>query len=186
MNINTRITSLHVNELAQAGYFDLEDSPACVALLPFVRDADVGVEIGVYKGQSSCLFLEHCSFMYFIDPCEKYDENPDRDWIATRDAFLATVTPHGAGRFSFIQKFSSCASDDVPMVDFVFIDGNHSYSFVCQDIALYWPKVKSGGFMCGHDYGPGHDDVIRAVDEFCLETGMEREIHQYCWLIRKP
>jgi hypothetical protein len=37
-------------------------------------------------------------------------------------------------------------------LDFVYIDANHAYSFVKQDISLWWPKVKKGGWICGHDY----------------------------------
>lgn len=37
-------------------------------------------------------------------------------------------------------------------LDFAYIDANHAYSFVKQDIELWWPKVKKGGWLCGHDY----------------------------------
>jgi hypothetical protein len=53
-------------------------------------------------------------------------------------------------------------------LDFVFIDADHTYSSVKQDIACWFPKVKIGGFIAGHDYNsfkvwPG---VCQAVDEF--------------------
>jgi precorrin-6B methylase 2 len=35
--------------------------------------------------------------------------------------------------------------------DFVFIDGNHQYLQVLRDIDAWWPKVKSGGVLSGHD-----------------------------------
>ena len=56
-------------------------------------------------------------------------------------------------------------------VDFVYIDANHSYTFVRDDIQAWLPKVKKGGIIGGHDYDwadKEHDDelaVKRAVDE---------------------
>lgn len=37
-------------------------------------------------------------------------------------------------------------------LDFVYIDANHAYEFVKQDIELWFPKVKKGGLVMGHDY----------------------------------
>jgi beta-1,4-mannosyl-glycoprotein beta-1,4-N-acetylglucosaminyltransferase len=35
--------------------------------------------------------------------------------------------------------------------DMVFIDADHSYASARQDIQDWWPKVKRGGFLAGHD-----------------------------------
>jgi len=37
-------------------------------------------------------------------------------------------------------------------VDFVYIDANHAYEFVKNDIEYWFPKVKKGGYIMGHDY----------------------------------
>jgi predicted O-methyltransferase YrrM len=37
-------------------------------------------------------------------------------------------------------------------LDFVFIDGNHAYEWVVQDIALWSKKVRKGGIIYGHDF----------------------------------
>ena len=54
--------------------------------------------------------------------------------------------------------------------DFVFIDANHSYEAVREDVAAWAPKVRSGGIVSGHDYYPGKSykqcGVIQAVDEY--------------------
>lgn len=36
--------------------------------------------------------------------------------------------------------------------DFVYIDANHSYEYVKKDIELWYPKVRKGGILSGHDY----------------------------------
>ena len=54
-------------------------------------------------------------------------------------------------------------------LDWAYIDGNHSYEYVVQDLRNYWKKVRSGGLLMGDDYSEGHwwgDGVVRAVDEF--------------------
>lgn len=53
-------------------------------------------------------------------------------------------------------------------LDLVFIDGNHDYESVKEDIQLQIPKLKSGGLLAGHDYHLEEDcspGVKRAVDE---------------------
>lgn len=56
-------------------------------------------------------------------------------------------------------------------LDFVFIDASHEYEDVKNDIKTWLPKVKTGGFLAGHDYYVGEYDyfpgVKKAVDE-CL------------------
>jgi hypothetical protein len=49
--------------------------------------------------------------------------------------------------------------------DFVFIDAAHSYEAVRDDIRLWAPKVREGGWLGGHDYHPSWPGVVRAVDE---------------------
>ena len=53
-----------------------------------------------------------------------------------------------------IRKYSDDACDliESEWADFVFIDGNHTYPFVLKDLENYWPKVKPGGYLTGHDY----------------------------------
>jgi predicted O-methyltransferase YrrM len=45
-------------------------------------------------------------------------------------------------------------------VDLVFIDGNHGYSAVKEDIAAWLPKVRSGGILCGHDCDASYADLV--------------------------
>ena len=70
-------------------------------------------------------------------------------------------------RVVFIKKFSEEAVDDIPNdLDFVYIDGNHSYEFVKKDIELYYAKMRSGGVLGGHDFNSFSLGVVKAVLEF--------------------
>jgi len=48
-------------------------------------------------------------------------------------------------------------------LDFVYIDASHEYKNVKDDLIYWYPKIKKGGVIAGHDYGAG---VKKAVDEF--------------------
>lgn len=67
-------------------------------------------------------------------------------------------------------------------LDFVFIDANHTFEAVRDDLQAWFPKVKYGGILAGHDYynDPG---VKQAVDNFFdvgrLQTG------EGCWVYYK-
>jgi len=50
-------------------------------------------------------------------------------------------------------------------LDFVFIDANHDYEYVKDDIIKWLPKVKDNGIIAGHDYIQSFPGVIQAVDE---------------------
>ena len=49
-------------------------------------------------------------------------------------------------------------------IDFLWIDGDHSYEGVKKDIYHWTPLVKKGGFICFHDYRDA-PRVKKAVDE---------------------
>ena len=71
-------------------------------------------------------------------------------------------------------------------LDFVFIDGNHSYESVKLDIESWYPKVKSGGILAGHDYDTIWPGVTKAVKEFLLKTNYPLVVQsEFCWGIEK-
>eukprot|EP00929_Paragymnodinium_shiwhaense_P107715 TRINITY_DN74085_c0_g1_i1.p1 TRINITY_DN74085_c0_g1~~TRINITY_DN74085_c0_g1_i1.p1 ORF type:complete len:466 (-),score=66.54 TRINITY_DN74085_c0_g1_i1:607-2004(-) len=51
-------------------------------------------------------------------------------------------------------------------LDIVFVDGGHEYEDVRADLAAWWPKVRPGGILAGHDFSLQHDGVPTAVSEF--------------------
>jgi predicted O-methyltransferase YrrM len=78
--------------------------------------------------------------------------------------------------------------------DFVFIDAEHTYEEVKKDIEAWWPKVKPGGAMAGHDWSAAFPGVAKAVNEFACTLGDPRLLRiirceapeeRYCWWIEK-
>ena len=57
------------------------------------------------------------------------------------------------------------------LLDFVYIDADHSYDGCKLDMETWFPKLKPSGQLCGHDYNlPG---VKQAVDEFAEKNGLK-------------
>ena len=54
-------------------------------------------------------------------------------------------------------------------IDFIFIDGDHSYEACKADIAAWTPFVKRGGVIAFHDFGSRADGVTRAIFETIKE-----------------
>lgn len=67
--------------------------------------------------------------------------------------------------------------------DFVFIDADHRYEAIKADIAAWWPKVKAGGRLAGHDYTMAFPGVIQAVNE--VFAGNVVQIGS-SWCVDKP
>ena len=70
-------------------------------------------------------------------------------------------------------------------LDFVFIDGDHSYEGCALDIKLWWPKLKPGGLLSGHDYVDEKNyGVQRAVNEFVGDRELRLGLNN-TWFITK-
>jgi cephalosporin hydroxylase len=62
-------------------------------------------------------------------------------------------------------------------LDFVYIDGNHGYEAVLDDLAAWSPKVRTGGFISGHDYrvnaAKPFIEVVEAVNDWTRMHAIE-------------
>lgn len=139
----------------------------------------VGAEIGVYDGSHawSLLLKLPMKKLYLIDPYLPYSGNPperhrSRVWLlrAKRRAGIIANSKF-PGKCQFIYKKSNVAVKQFEdnYLDFVYIDANHSYKSVREDIRIWHEKVRIGGIIGGHDYAPHEPEVIKAVDEWAKE-----------------
>jgi hypothetical protein len=162
-----------------------------------------GAEIGVFAADlSSRLLAQRPDLtLKMVDPWAVYDNNPDSDDFHSslsqfqQDCYaeMARVMSSFAGHRAEIIRLKSLeAAQLVPdgSLDFVFIDADHSYESCKADIIAWYPKVRDGGFIGGHDY-ENHGfsfgkEVKRAVDEMIPSYGLTLELDEnYTWFARK-
>lgn len=146
----------------------------------------VGVEIGVASGSYSEVLLKHTGLktIFFVDPWKDYSNVNSADYYGNQKAqderYSSVVSRFQCyvDRAIIVRKESVEASKDFTneFFDFIYIDANHSYEFIKEDIDYWYPKLKVGGIMSGHDYlvgNRGRDGVKIAVDEFCLKLNLK-------------
>lgn len=160
----------------------------------------IGVEIGVYKAEHTESLLKNLDIkqLYLVDPYEMYNEynegrihyGVDQDplHIAKKEAIQRLA--RFSDKISWIFKKSSDVTDEIPdELDFVYIDGNHEEKFVYEDIISFYPKIRKGGVIGGHDFYNGfcreHDGVIRAVTSFSTDNNTNLCVELPDWWITK-
>ena len=152
----------------------------------------VCVEIGTFDGSNALHLLEKVSNIkkiYLIDPwinyeyyCEKI--NNKKTLSSAHNKAKKRLKKYGE-KVVFIRKFSDDALKDIPeKVDFIYIDGNHDYEFVKNDMENYWNKIKEGGVMAGHDID--HVGVSKAFCEFVVKNKIKNpRISIMDWILIK-
>ncbi len=140
----------------------------------------VGAEIGVLHGFNAENILQTLPIkkLYLIDSYECYPEYLDIKtpvFSRVRKDAEKRLAPFADKVEWIIKKSVDALFDILNNLDFVYIDGNHAYRYAAQDIYNYWPKVKKGGVLCGHDYynTTKAREVKKAVDEFVAEKNLK-------------
>jgi hypothetical protein len=146
-----------------------------------------GAEIGVWDGVFSEVLCKSIPGLklYSIDCWETYkgykDHTLNHNMQNAYEVAKTRLEPYGA---ILIKKFSMDAVKDFAdeSLDFVFIDGNHEYEFVKEDINAWAPKVRKGGIVSGHDYyhfPSGRGGIIKAVNEYVAEHDIELQLTEW-------
>jgi uncharacterized Rossmann fold enzyme len=158
----------------------------------------VGAEIGVFKGELSRELLTRPDMtLYLVDSWSSVHREPyasSKDFHATltqtqQDHFYEAarrMVEFAGPRARIIRQDSVEAAARIPdgSLDFAFIDADHSYEGCKADIEAWLPKVKKGGYLCGHDYdNPDFPwfGVQKAVDEIFPQVELGEN---YTWFRR--
>lgn len=169
------------------------DRIPCREELPAVLNArgltGIGVEVGVRRGTYSHLLLWNWKGekLVSIDPWleDARDAYVDKSNVSqsTHERLYEDTKKRLApfGPRSEIWRLTSVQAAERledRSVDFVYIDARHDYDSVLEDLRAWFPKVRAGGILAGHDYVTGRFPqgdfgVRQAVDEFFGEHDLQ-------------
>jgi predicted O-methyltransferase YrrM len=140
------------------------------------------VEFGSLHGRSTRAMADNNKgVIWAVDPWagDYYNEEGNAIPITTyvMPYFIYNLNDHVKTQHVIpVRKFSYQFSLDWP-VDMVFIDGDHRYETVVKDIKKGYELLRTGGLICGHDYGhPSWPGVKQAVDELVGTVQIEGTI----------
>ena len=120
------------------------------------------VEVGTWKGRSACymaveIINSHKDIQFdCVDtwqPIATEKDIPEELYKELYGTFLDNIAPVKE-RINPVQAVSweGAAFYADESLDFVFIDAAHDYESVTKDLKAWYPKVKKGGVIAGHDY----------------------------------
>lgn len=167
-------------------------------------DGSTLVEVGSFTGRSASMMASmikdgrkyidfYCVDRWTIDPKKGYQKNimegKGDDVYALfkenleKKGLFAQVKPIKKASVEAAKEFNDKS------LDAVFIDAGHEYEDVIADIKAWYPKVKDGGIIAGHDYSHKFPGVVKAVNKiFINDFNNNVEIiadkipkYQSCW-----
>jgi predicted O-methyltransferase YrrM len=148
-------------------------------------------ELGSFAGESSEVFAKYFQNVHCVDPWQDPCGAPSLEEVERsfdqRAARAGNIIKHKCGSVEMAAEVPDSS------LDFVYIDaGAHTYPEVIRDLQAWWPKVRAGGFIGGHDFPipelhaeatfPG---VEQAVREFFGESFELKIFQDTSWLVRK-
>ncbi len=148
-----------------------------IELLKLLPKNGIVAEIGVWRGEFSSKILEHCNpkHLYLIDGWAH--QNPDlynsgfnlNDEVLEKEYQAVVLKFKNDPRVTIVRAFSPEAVElfENNFFDWVYLDGNHNYHAIKQDLYTWYEKVKVGGLIVGDDYNNTvSSQVVPAVNEF--------------------
>jgi hypothetical protein len=162
---------------------------AAAAVCSAAQGGGICVEVGTWEGDFSAalLRLTNCRKLYCVDPYKHFDDDsyPDGMNKLTQvefDAKFAKTKQRLETEFGdrvIMLRLTSLEAAKLfenGSIDFVYIDGNHDYKAVLEDVLTWYPKLKSSsGVLCG-------DDIVSTVLAYHDKNGNVKKVWgPNCW-----
>jgi len=155
-----------------------------------MQRGQVYVEIGSYHGSSAC-FIAHGirlsahsrgARLYCIDTW--MNDAMTEGQLDTYQQFKENVSSYDSLIVPVRALSVDAAASFSDQVDFLFVDGDHSYDGVSTDLRAWLPKLAPGALLAMHDYGWA-EGVQRAVAELVRpkESSPGRVVENTYWTV---
>lgn len=130
----------------------------------------IACEVGVYYGEHARSMNKELNikYLYLIDPYTFYGDDKTQEDLNNAERNAHEI--NNKGNEIWIKHIPY----RVMNLDFIYIDGNHEYEYVKNDLNMYYPFVKQGGIIAGHDIQ--YSGVSDAVIGFCNEHNIKLNI----------
>jgi len=143
------------------------------------------VEVGVYGGALTRHILTECKDVieeyWAVDPWASYEQMKG-DWDDLYKRVCSYMVCYSQLKVLRLTSKEAASLFPEQYFDLVFIDANHSYEFIKEDIYLWKPLIRKGGILSGHDYKAGGKfpfwGVKTAVDEIFNQEKIEQMRHK--------
>jgi len=156
--------------------------PTRESIIESLPKHSIGAEIGVFEGEFSKKIydINQPAKLYLVDIFQGTMVSGDEDGgnmktINLNDAYESLRKEYSGKNVVVFKGTSELFYEMIPdnHLDFIYIDGDHTYEGVKFDLSRAIDKVKVNGYICGHDYCDNFVGVVRAVDEFCKQFNLE-------------
>lgn len=141
-------------------------------------------EIGVWQCKNAKKLYEYCkpSEMVLVDiwkTIKKRGDEKNRSkqiWEQYYQKALGFAKSHDNITVIRGESVKTSKTFEDHYFDIIYIDAGHSYESCLADLNAWYPKIKPGGILCGHDYNENKSKrygVVKAVDEFKKKNNLE-------------
>ena len=144
------------------------------------------LEIGVFRGDFLDYLVSECNYCSIdvVDLFEGIAHSGDADGNNVQYYDVGRSYLELTEKYKDIDNIRVNKSNSITFLqnqqdntyDIIYIDGDHSYEGVKNDLINGYNKIKKGGYIMGHDYEMNMEKakhiydfgVKQAVDEFCI------------------
>ena len=176
------------------GWFSHQDADFVRAICANINNGTV-VELGFFAGKCTGAMAPVCQAngneYYTVDNCEGGNpRDPATKAQQSRDMWKVFENNMKSLKlWSYINPLRIDSAESTKFfedgeVDFCFVDASHVAEDVKRDIEAWWPKIKRGGVLGGHDYSWG--SVCGVTNDFAKLHGLNLVHVGNCWKLIKP